>query len=184
MSGRVVPTVGSGPRLRRKRHPNFRLVKIHRSYTVEEIATLFGTHRNTVWDWIKRRGLPTIDDRRPMFIHGRDLVDFLQKRRAKNKRKCQAGEIYCLRCRAPQKPAGEVADYQPITTTRGNLIAICPSCESMIYRGVNLGKLDQVRGNLQVTMPQALPHIVESGRLSVNSDLGQGALANANAQRK
>jgi excisionase family DNA binding protein len=173
-----------GRRPKRKRHPNYRLVKIYRCYTVEEIARLFGVHRNTVWDWIKRRGLPTIDDRRPMFIHGRDLVDFLQKRRAKNKRKCQPGEIYCLRCRAPQKPAGDMADYKPITTTRGNLVAICPSCESMIHRGVNLGKLDQVRGNLQVTMPQALPHIVESSRLCVNSELRQGAPANANAQRK
>ena len=32
----------------RKRHPNHRLVKIHRSYTVEEIAELFAIHKNTV----------------------------------------------------------------------------------------------------------------------------------------
>ena len=37
----------------RKRHPNPRLVKIHRNYTVEEIATLFGIHKNTVRDWVK-----------------------------------------------------------------------------------------------------------------------------------
>ena len=31
-----------------KRHPNHRQVKIHRNYTVEEIASLFGIHKNTV----------------------------------------------------------------------------------------------------------------------------------------
>jgi hypothetical protein len=31
---------------RKPRHPNFMLVKIHRNYTVEEIASLFGKHEN------------------------------------------------------------------------------------------------------------------------------------------
>jgi hypothetical protein len=30
------------------RRPNYRQVKIHRSHTVEEIACLFGIHKNTV----------------------------------------------------------------------------------------------------------------------------------------
>jgi hypothetical protein len=46
------------------RRPNPRLAKIHRSYTVEESATLFGVHRNTVREWV-RRGLPTSDRKRP-----------------------------------------------------------------------------------------------------------------------
>ena len=52
-----------------KRHPNPRLAKIHRNYTVEEVASLFGVHRNTVREWVKR-GLPTSDDQRPMLILG------------------------------------------------------------------------------------------------------------------
>ena len=63
-----------------KRHPNHRLVKIHRNYTVEEVASLLGVHRNTVREWVKR-GLATIDRKRPMLIHGRDLAAFLQARR-------------------------------------------------------------------------------------------------------
>jgi hypothetical protein len=35
------------------RHPNPRLAKIHRNYTVEEVANVFGVHRNTVRQWIK-----------------------------------------------------------------------------------------------------------------------------------
>ena len=101
-----------------KRLPNPRLAKIHRNYTVEEIATLFGVHRNTVRAWIKR-GLPTSDDRHPLLILGRDLAAFLQAQRAKNKRTCQPGEIYCVRCRAPKAPAGAMADYEALSATQG-----------------------------------------------------------------
>ena len=75
-----------------KRHPNPRLAKIHRNYTVEDVAAVFGVHRNTVREWVKR-GLPTSDDRRPMLILGADLVAFLRARRVKNKRTCQPGEM-------------------------------------------------------------------------------------------
>ena len=153
-----------------KRHPNPRLAKIHRNYTVDEIATLFGVHKNSVRAWVKG-GLPTSDDRRPMLILGRDLVAFLHARRAKNKRPCQPGEIYCVRCRTAQRPAGNMAEYQPITTTSGNLIGICPCCDSMMYRRVNLANLVLVGANLDITMPQAPPHIDESPQPCVNSDL-------------
>ena len=154
----------------RKRHPNPRLAKIHRNYTVDEVAHLFGIHKNTVRDWVKR-GLPTSDGRRPMLILGRELVAFLTARRTKNKRTCQPGEIYCVRCRAPRAPAGDMVDYMPVTATLGNLVAICSACETMMYRRVSLAKLEQVRGILDVTMPQALEHIGESAQPTVNSDL-------------
>lgn len=154
----------------RKRHPNPRLAKIHRNYTVDEIAHLFGIHKNTVRDWVKR-GLPTSDGRRPMLILGRELVAFLSARRTKNKRTCQPGEIYCVRCRAPRAPAGDMVDYMPVTATLGNLVAICSACETMMYRRVSLAKLAQVRGDLDITLPQALEHIGESAQPTVNSDL-------------
>ena len=154
-----------------KRHPNPRLAKIHRNYTVEEVARLFGVHRNTVREWVKR-GLPTSDDRRPMLILGADLVAFLRARRVKNKRTCQPGEMYCVRCRAPRAPAGDMADYLPVTATLGNMVGICSACEAMMYRRVSLVRIQQVRGLLDITLPQALPHIDEIAQPSVNSDLG------------
>ena len=153
-----------------KRHPNPRLAKIHRNYTVEEVADLFCVHRNTVREWVKR-GLPTSDDRRPLLILGRDLMAYLQAKRVKNKQTCQPGQIYCVRCRAPKSPDGEMAEYVPLTPTLGNLIGICPSCSSMMYRRVNLTKLTEVSANLDLTLPQAHLHIRESPNPSVNSDL-------------
>ena len=120
-----------------KRHPNPRLAKIHRNYTVEEVAVVFGVHRNTVREWVKR-GLPTNDGRRPMLILGADLRAFLSARRMKNKQTCQPGEIYCMRCRVPRAPAGNMADYEADSATLGNLIAICSTCEAMTYRRVSL----------------------------------------------
>lgn len=98
------------------RHPNPRLAKIHRNYTVEEVAGVFSVHRNTVREGLKR-GLPTSDDRRPILILGADLVVFLRAWRMKNKRTCQPGELYCFRCRAPKSAAGDMADYRPMTAT-------------------------------------------------------------------
>ena len=151
------------------RHPNYRLVKTHRNYTVEEIASLFHVHRNTVREWVKQ-GLPTCDDRRPMLILGAELSEFLQARRLKNRQTCSPGELYCVRCRAPRVPAGNMADYQPKTASLGNLIGICPRCNCMMNRRVNVSKLEHIRGSLDITLPQALSHIDESTGPSLNSD--------------
>jgi hypothetical protein len=106
-----------------KRRPNHRLLKIHRSHTVEEVARLFGTHRNTVRAWVTA-GLPTCDGKRPLLILGRDLAAYLKAHKMKNKQPCQLWEIYCVRCRAPKKPAREMAEYQPITAILGNVTGI------------------------------------------------------------
>lgn len=152
-----------------KRHPNHRLVKIHRNYTIEEIAHLFGSHKNTVRRWVKA-GLTTSDDKRPMLILGHDLAAFFQARRVKNKQPCKPGEIYCVRCRSPKFPADDMADYSPVTEKFGNLTAICPDCNSIMNRRVSLANLGQVRGKMDISFPQAMQHIVESNKLTVNSN--------------
>lgn len=155
-----------------RRQPNPRRVKIHRNYTVEEVAGVLGVHKNTVREWL-RRGLPALTDQRPLLILGPELAAFLIRRRQASKRPCQAGEIYCVRCRAPQRPAGGMAEYRPLTTTGGNLVGICPKCEALIYRRVSLSRLDQVKGELDVSQTQAREHIDESNQPSVNRDLKQ-----------
>lgn len=156
------------------RHPNHRLVKKHLTYSVEEVATLLGPHRNTVREWL-RNGLPVIDQRRPQLIHGKDLVAFLLARRKSNKRPLQPGQLYCLRCREGRIPRGNAAVYQAQTPRLGNLVGVCPVCETRMFRRVNPAKMAQVICQLKVTMPQALEHINESDQPSVNSDFKKDA---------
>ena len=151
------------------RSANPRLVKIHRNYTIGEAAELLNVHKNTIRAWIDS-GLATIDKRRPCLILGSSLADFLTRRRRSRKRPCTDGQIYCVRCRTPRHPAGDVADYNPITPTSGNLVGICPGCEGLIYRRVNLANLALVRGQLDVNLPEAQGRIDEDIDPSVNRD--------------
>lgn len=157
----------------RKRRPNYRLVKIHRCYTVEETARLLGTHKNTVRAWVKA-GLPTCDSKRPTLILGSELAAYLQERRTKNKRPCKPGEIYCVRCRAPRQPAGDMAEYKPITASLGNLMGICPECDAMMFRRASRAKLAAIRGNLDITFSEAELRVSEIDSPTVNSDFSQG----------
>jgi hypothetical protein len=157
-----------------QRRPNPRLAKIHRSYTVEEVGRLYEVHRNTVRQWIKQ-GLPLCDDRRPQLILGSDLGAFLTQKRMRSKRPCKPGELFCVRCRAPRSPALGMADYQPLSPTSGNLVALCPDCGGLIYRRVNRARLAAVLGNLEVRFTGVREHIVESVTPSLNCDFKTGA---------
>jgi hypothetical protein len=152
-----------------KRGPNHRLVKLNRSYSVEEIARLYSVHKNTIRGWVEA-GLPVLNERRPMLILGRELASFLQARRSKNKRTCQPGEMYCFRCRAPKSAAGDMADYHPDTEKLGTLKALCHDCYCVMNRRVSLAKLEQVRGKLNVTFTQVLRQVSNSNQPNVNSD--------------
>lgn len=158
-----------------QRLPNPRRAKIHRSYTVEEVAELYALHPNTVRQWIKRDGLPVCDDQRPLLILGSELAAFLARKRTANKRACQPGELYCLRCRTPQRPALGMVDYQPLTATGGNLVGLCSCCEGLICRRVSLATLMASAGNLDVRIAQGQEHISESSKPCVNSDSQPGA---------
>lgn len=154
----------------RKRYPNHRLVKIHRSYTAEEISELLTVHKNTVRRWVKS-GLAAVDAKRPMLFLGIDLASFLKTHRTKNKRPCKPGEIYCVRCRVPRLPAEGMVEYEPVTEKFGNLIAICPDCGAIMNRRVSLARICQISGGMDISFPQAMEHLIESAKPTVNSDL-------------
>lgn len=134
-----------------KRRIDLRRVKIHRPYTVEEAAKVLGTHKNTVRQWIKQ-GLPTAGERRPTLLRGTEIRAFLENRKASRKHRLSPGEFYCLKCRAPKPSYGSVADYVPTSSVLGNLKGLCPDCATIMNRRTSLGKLDHVKGNLEVTI--------------------------------
>ena len=155
------------------RHPNPRLAKIHRSYSVDDVSRLFKIHKNTVRNWL-RQGLKPIDDQRPTLIRGQALRHFLVERRACAKQTCGPGRIYCLPCRAPKVPAGNMAECIADGDTNGFLQGICPDCNRIIYRRVNPLKLDTLRGDLDITVTQAGPRIEDTTKPNVNCDSIEG----------
>jgi hypothetical protein len=152
------------------RRLNHRLVKIHRNYTVEEIARLFSVHKNTVRNWVTQ-GLPTIDNGKPILVLGSALWQFLRDRRQRARQRCGPSEMYCVRCRAVKRPDGNFAEYLPIRPDWGNLRALCPDCESLMHRRVNLAELDKIRDGLEILLPEAPTHIRDSRSPSLNCDL-------------
>src|SRR5262249_35937924 len=53
--------------------------------------------------------------------------------------------------------AGKMAECILTGPCTGNLCGICPDCDRLIYRRVNLAKIDAVRGELEITFTQP-PH--------------------------
>ena len=118
----------------RRINPN--LVKIHRSYTVGELADRLGVHKNTVRNW-QREGLKPIDDGRPILFQGA-ASRLPQAQNAARKIPCGPGRFYCFRCREPRPPAGEMVDFLPLTPRSGNLRALCESCGTLMHRRASL----------------------------------------------
>lgn len=164
----------------RKRRPNPQLVKIHRTYTVEEIARLYDVHRNTVRNWIGR-GLQPIDDRRPYLVLGSHLRAFLTDERRKSKSPCPPGHFYCLKCRTPRKPAGGLVEYIARTDISGNLRAICPDCETLMHRCVSRRRLQEVCADLEITFAEPASRIGDDAMPTVNCDSKEGDGAHENA---
>ena len=131
---------------------------------------LLKVHKNTVGNWLKE-GLPRIDGRRPILILGRELAGFLHARRQRRLQRCQAGEFYCFRCRAPRRSSTRPAEYLPFTGGSGNLRGACADCGTRMNRRVSLRKLVAAVGDLQVALPQAQQRIAECADPSVNCDL-------------
>jgi Helix-turn-helix domain len=118
------------------RRYNPRLVKIHYSYTIEEAASLLGVHKNTMTQW-RCQGLKAIDDRRPVLFHGGMLRAFLERRRNDRKQKCAEGELFCLRCRKPKRPANDDVALSRLPSGGGNLRGQCPDCHARMCRRVS-----------------------------------------------
>ncbi|EHH2531200.1 helix-turn-helix domain-containing protein [Vibrio parahaemolyticus] len=128
-------------------NPN--LVKMHRSYSVSELAELLGVDRRTIRNWIKN-GLPIIDDSRPILVLGTDIKVFIRQSRKENKRQCKPCEIYCLRCRMPRQPQTQTTKFVHEAGGIGRVFALCRECGSKVNKYFSWRQLDAIRSELQV----------------------------------
>jgi len=126
--------------------------KINRNYSISEIALLYDVHKSTVKTWL-RRGLKRIDNQRPYIILGRDLRPFLKDLRGINKRPCELGEIYCMKCRTPRKPQQGTTTFETESTRYGRIKGTCNVCNSAMNRYFRLNDLDMLQRHFAVILP-------------------------------
>ncbi len=117
-----------------------RLICIGLSYSVQEIAELYGLHKNAVLRWIKG-GLPVIDDKKPYLIHGSELVAYLKNKQQGRKRKCQPDEFFCCKCRAPRKALENLADITIRNEIKLSISGLCAVCNTQMHRVGTVKKL-------------------------------------------
>lgn len=151
------------------RRINPRLIKLHRSYSVEEAARVLGTHKNSIRNWIKN-GLPIVDRSRPVLMLGHELRAYLERKRKAAKRPCPPGMLYCLKCRQPRAPAMGMIEATRQNAATGNLSAICETCGSMMHRRTRLDAIATVMPNLDVQIREAGARIGECASPSLNCD--------------
>jgi hypothetical protein len=157
---------------------NPQLIKIHRPYSVAEVARLFGIDRITVRRWITA-GLPVVDQARPILIRGRDLKEFLEERRSRSKRRCPPGEMYCFKCRLPRRPARGIAYLSFESDWCGRLVGLCSVCGIRMSRLVSMHKLEQAQGNLTITATPEHSRMSESKCLGLSDHFGATGEVNA-----
>ena len=136
-------------------------VKINRSYTFEELATVFCVHKNTVAAWVKK-GLPCLKEMRPFLILGADAKHFLQKQRRQRKQTCKPDELFCMRCKAPTRPFDNFVEYAPLTPSKGRLTGFCSRCDCEVNKFVGVGSLANYVAIFDLKLPMALLSISDS----------------------
>ena len=146
--------------------------KIHRSYTVEEVAKLRGIHKNTVRNWL-RQGLPCLSECRPLLILGRDLLEFESNRRRARKRRCGRGQIYCVRCREPRHPIPGTLRFIDSATGAGSLSGLCQHCHVTVFQCIGRDRLERECDIWGITPSKAQEHIGERDQPFVNCDFKQ-----------
>jgi hypothetical protein len=151
-----------------------RVVKLHRTYDVAELAARLGVHKNTVRHW-QGEGLKPIDRCRPTLFYGSTVRTFLLNRRTSRKSPCSPGTLYCFRCRAPRRPALGMVDYIPINASGGNVRAVCAVCETVMHRRAAKASLATILPDCEVLTSQAPKQLKGSPSPSLNCDLERQA---------
>jgi hypothetical protein len=136
----------------RRVNPN--VIKIHRCYTIGELADRLDVHKNTVRNW-QRDGLMPIDGCRPILFQGATVRDYLKRQNVTRKTPCGPGLFYCFRCRGPRAPAGEMVDFLPVTEGSGNLRAFCESCGTFMHRRASVNAIAAAMPGIAVQVVQA-----------------------------
>jgi len=119
-----------------RRKYNIRLIKDDYSYSVEQVADLFGVDVGTVRRWIRVEGLKRIASIRPHLIHSSELREFHKLEQAKRKKPCASYEVFCFRCQLARTPKMGSATIIHLPNTSVRLHALCDECGGKMNRSI------------------------------------------------
>lgn len=89
--------------MKKRRTRNVRLIKGRRSYTMSDLARIYGVHVRTVQSWHKT-GMQPIDlTDRPLLFMGNEVRRYFSEKRQSKKFHLGEDEFRCMRCRAPRQ---------------------------------------------------------------------------------
>ena len=124
-------------------------IKKNRQYTYEDVAELLGVKIQTVRAW-RDKGLDVLTSTTPHIIMGFALKEFIAKRAKDALQPLKDDEVFCFRCKAPRKPFGRMADYEPINDVRGRLITLCSQCEGRCVRLTSAADMLQLSTKIEI----------------------------------
>lgn len=122
--------------MKKKRTYNTRLVKDNYSYSVEQIADLFGIEVATVRRWIKEEGLVRIPKTRPILIHSSALKSFLENRKTKRKKTCKPHEVLCFKCKTQRIPKQNSGKAENLPNGSVRFRAKCGACNTKVNKTI------------------------------------------------
>jgi hypothetical protein len=107
------------------------------SYTIRELAEVFGINQKTCLRWIAE-GLATVPGKKkPILIHGSDLKKFINLKNSKKKVTMKRHEFYCFKCKVPRR-----GKQGSITTSGDTKRAECYVCSTKMTRKIKPKRKD------------------------------------------
>ena len=128
---------------------NTHLIVGRRSYSLTDVRALFGINRQTWSRWIGEGMVVIEKNTNPLLVMGSDLVTFLEKRKAKQRKSLGPNDFYCVRCHIvvraqvgtekiekTGKKIGRNSEDQMRKTGQ------CDNCGKVVYRFLGVNKQD------------------------------------------
>jgi hypothetical protein len=153
---------------------NVNLIKIHKSYTAQEISELFGMRKETVLLWHKKEGLPAIDNKTPYLFKGIILKEFIRNRQRQRKHKCKANELFCFKCQKPRESINNSVSVTILNEKELNIKGVCSVCNTKMNKKnvvKNLAELRKIYLIEQIAYKHLNVSCKGSGSISLKEDL-------------
>lgn len=159
---------------KRKYNPN--LIKSKHSYTLSEVAQIYGIDIRTAYSW-RKRGLKAIDENsRPYLFWGEEIRRFLEENSKKRKHSLKPGEFFCTTCREPRRSLSDNISIEHTNKSLGNkskqvyLKGICNVCGQSLYLFYSDKKLEELCAT-GLIVKEHEKYLYGSGYSSINTQL-------------